>query len=213
MDCQMQTWDIAPTRSSHVMSETLKDRLKKCIAASEGAVFLRKDFWHLGSYRQVSRALDALQTDEIVVRAGYGVYLRPDAPAVQETVQQVRARLGRRVKRHLTIAGITIAVGVRHAGRTNAQSRLDERKLATAKLLLARFTIGEIRRKSLANLQAWHVNGTWVSASEEWRALMASGSDAQIIAVMTGRGENANRLRQSPPYVGLLAPGETGYVH
>lgn len=35
---------------------------------------------------------------------------------------------------------------------------------------------------------------------------MKSGTDDQIIATMSGLDENSNRLRQSPPYVGLINP-------
>ena len=35
---------------------------------------------------------------------------------------------------------------------------------------------------------------------------MTSGTDDQIIATMSGLDENANRLRKSLPYVGLINP-------
>ena len=50
--------------------------------------------------------------------------------------------------------------------------------------------------------------GTWVSAHDEWRALMEHGTEEEIIAVMTRTDERCNRLRQSPPYVGLVEPVE-----
>lgn len=67
-------------------------------------------------------------------------------------------------------------------------------------------TVDEIRRKSLANIERWNSKGTWVSAHDEWRLLMERGTDQEIIAVMTGTDERCNRLRQSPPYVGLVEP-------
>ena len=84
--------------------------------------------------------------------------------------------------------------------------KLDELKRLTALAVLEELAMAAIRAKSLANLDRWNANGVWVSAHEEWRALMTSGTDAQIIATMTGRDENSNRLRQSPPYVGLIRP-------
>jgi hypothetical protein len=85
-------------------------------------------------------------------------------------------------------------------------AKLDELKRLTALAILEEVAIAAIRAKSLANLDRWNANGVWVSAHDEWRALMSSGTDAQIIATMTGRDESSNRLRQSPPYVGLINP-------
>jgi hypothetical protein len=68
----------------------------------------------------------------------------------------------------------------------------------------ARCTANEIRAQSLANLHRWQQSGAWVSAHDEWRVIMESGSDGELFAAMLGRDERANRLRQSPPYVDLL---------
>lgn len=84
--------------------------------------------------------------------------------------------------------------------------KLDELKRLTAMAILEEVAIAAIRAKSLANLDRWNANGVWVSAHDEWRALMTSGTDDQIIATMSGLDENSNRLRQSPPYVGLINP-------
>lgn len=46
--------------------------------------------------------------------------------------------------------------------------------------------------------------GFCVSAHEEWRALVAHGSDMHVIAAMTSSDGNVNRLRQSSPYAGLI---------
>jgi hypothetical protein len=86
------------------------------------------------------------------------------------------------------------------------QAKLDELKRLTAVAVLEEATMAAIRAKSLANLDRWNANGVWVSAHDEWRALMTSETDAQIIATMSGRDENSNRLRQSAPYVGLIDP-------
>lgn len=84
------------------------------------------------------------------------------------------------------------------------QTDLDQFKLRAAQAIVATFDMARIRQKSLANLDRWNAQGVWCSAHDEWRSLMTSGSDADIIAVMTGENEYANRLRQSPPYSGLL---------
>jgi hypothetical protein len=81
---------------------------------------------------------------------------------------------------------------------------LDEHKRALALAVVRLFTPQEIRAQSLANLHRWKRRGTWVSAYDEWRDLIERGDDAELFAAMLGRDEQSNRLRQSPPYVGLL---------
>lgn len=193
--------------------QTLKQRLIEQIKRSPQQVFLRKDFEQFGTYRQLSRVLGELQDDEVVVRAGYGVYMRPELTAVETVVSKVRERLGRRVKRHITISGITIALGGSGRERPNKQTELDDRKLRTAKRVVELCTLEQIRRKSLSNIKRWIEKGTWVSALDEWRLLMEKGSDDELIAVMTGTDQRSNRLRQSPPYVGLLDPEQMERVH
>lgn len=84
------------------------------------------------------------------------------------------------------------------------QEALDELKRELALAVVRRFTPREIRAQSLANLHRWKQQGMWVSAYEEWRGVMERGDDGELFAAMLGRDERANRLRQSPPYVGLL---------
>lgn len=194
------------------MNLTIKDQVRERIETSPQQVFLRKDFENLGTYRQLSRVLGALQEEEVVVRAGYGVYIRPEVSTVETAVRQVRERLGRRVKRYLTIAGITVALGETKPV-VNKQTQLDERKLATAKRVLQLCTVQQIRRKSLANIERWTGKGTWVSAFDEWRQLMEQGTDEEIVAVMTGSDERSNRLRQSAPYAGLLDLDQLEQLH
>jgi hypothetical protein len=43
-----------------------------------------------------------------------------------------------------------------------------------------------------------------VSAYEEWEKILKNADDGELFAVLLGRDERSNRLRQSPPYVGLL---------
>ncbi len=85
-----------------------------------------------------------------------------------------------------------------------AQAALDEHKRRLAAAVTARFTAQEIRARSLANLHCWKVGGAWIPAYDEWLQILESGSDGALFATMLGRDERSNRLRQSPPYVGLL---------
>ena len=81
---------------------------------------------------------------------------------------------------------------------------LDELKLKLACEVVSRCTPKLIRAQGLANLSRWKKSGTWASAYTEWQEILESASDGELFAVMLGRDENSNRLRQSPPYVGLL---------
>jgi hypothetical protein len=86
----------------------------------------------------------------------------------------------------------------------NRHEILDRFKILAAKDIVENVDLPTIRSRSLSNLDRWNANGVWVSAHDEWRALMAHGTDAEVIAAMTGPDQRSNRLRQSPPYVGLI---------
>jgi hypothetical protein len=43
------------------------------------------------------------------------------------------------------------------------------------------------------------------SAYDEWKRILEHEGDGELFVAMLGRDERANRLRQSPPYVGLLS--------
>lgn len=95
--------------------------------------------------------------------------------------------------------------GIRPPARAGfSHQALDELKRSLALAVVRRFTPQEIRAQSLANLHRWKSQGTWVSAYDEWRDLIERGDDGALFAAMLGRDEHSNRLRQSPPYVGLL---------
>jgi antitoxin component of MazEF toxin-antitoxin module len=81
---------------------------------------------------------------------------------------------------------------------------LDELKRKLASEVASRFTPNLIRAHSLANLSRWKKSGVWGPPYAEWQEILESASDGDLFAVMLGRDENSNRLRQSAPYVGLL---------
>jgi|SRR5919108_3755482 antitoxin component of MazEF toxin-antitoxin module len=89
----------------------------------------------------------------------------------------------------------------------SAHDALDEHKRRLAVAVAGRFTANQIRAHSLANLHRWRSAGAWVSAYDEWIEILR-GDDGALFAAMLGRDERANRLRQSPPYVGLLSREE-----
>lgn len=190
------------------METTLTDRLKSTIKKSRKTVFLRDDFTKLGgTYRQLSRALNDLQVDRVVVRAGYGLYVRPTVRDVEQGVRQVRRRLGQRARREVTISGITVQLGA-STTPVNQQDVQDRRKLVMARRIVERFPMGLIRKRSLDNIERWQKQGVWVSAFDEWRKILTQGSDEQVLAVMTGEDQVSNRLRQSAPYSGFLTQAE-----
>lgn len=88
--------------------------------------------------------------------------------------------------------------------RGDSQSVLDELKRKLAAAVTSRCSANQIRAHALANLQRWQASGAWVSAYDEWRQILESADDGLLFAAMLGRDERSNRLRQSPPYVGLL---------
>lgn len=196
------------------MHHSVKDRLKAKLRASTADVFLRADFAHLGHCQQVSRALSELEQEQVLVRAGYGVYTRLKATvAIDQLVSSVKARLGKRVNRTVSFGDTTIQLGVRSKGRRNAQAQLNVLKMESARDLLESVNMGTLRQHSLANLARWKRNGSWCSAFADWEDLMARGSNAEVAAAMTGTDENANRLRQSAPYVGLLKRTNMTHPH
>ncbi len=89
-----------------------------------------------------------------------------------------------------------------------SQQALDELKRTLALAVVGRFTPREIRAQSLANLHRWKEQGAWVRDYDEWKKIVETEDDGALYAAMLGRGEQSNRLRQSPPYVGLLPRAE-----
>lgn len=190
------------------MHASITDRIKSSVRSSRHAVFLRSDFERFGSYRQVSRALTALESDGVIKRAGYGVYVKPGKQDnVAELVSQIQTRLaGRpRIRRVVTLGDTTVALGVK-AVRRNAQSILDEKKLARARSLVRDVDLATLRRRGLANIARWNANGVWCSAHDEWREILENADDPALVAVITGTDENSNRLRQTSPFTGLNRP-------
>ena len=88
------------------------------------------------------------------------------------------------------------------------QESLDELKRKLAFAVASSCTPRQIRAQSLANLHRWRKSGVWVSAYDEWKEILQGTDDGELFAAMLGRDEHSNRLRQSPPYVGLLAREE-----
>ena len=94
-----------------------------------------------------------------------------------------------------------------------SQAEIDALKRTIALAVVRQFTPEEIRAQSLANLHRWKKQGSWVSAYDEWQSILESRSDGALFAAMLGRDEDANRLRQSPPYVGLLTRHEVEAIN
>jgi antitoxin component of MazEF toxin-antitoxin module len=90
------------------------------------------------------------------------------------------------------------------SSQPGSHDTLDELKRAIALAVVDRFTARRIRAQSLANLHRWNKAGSWISAYDEWKEILESEDDGELFVAMLGRDERSNRLRQSPPYVGLL---------
>jgi antitoxin component of MazEF toxin-antitoxin module len=89
-------------------------------------------------------------------------------------------------------------------GSDSSHEVLDELKRKLAAAVASLFTPKLIRAHSLGNLHRWQESGVWGPVYSEWRTLLEGATDGELFAVMLGRDEHSNRLRQSPPYVGLL---------
>jgi antitoxin component of MazEF toxin-antitoxin module len=99
--------------------------------------------------------------------------------------------------------------GIRPASRGGfSTEQLDEHKRRLAAAVVSRFTAKHIRGQSLGNLHRWKANGVWNSAYGEWKKLLEHADDGELFAVLLGRDERSNQLRQSPPYVGMLSREE-----
>jgi antitoxin component of MazEF toxin-antitoxin module len=103
--------------------------------------------------------------------------------------------------------------GIRPSRRGFSHQELDEIKLSLSVAVIRKHTARVIRAKILANLHRWKQQDSWVSAFDEWDAIARNDDDGVLFAAMLGRDQNAVRLRQSMPYVGLLSEKEVRKVY
>jgi antitoxin component of MazEF toxin-antitoxin module len=82
--------------------------------------------------------------------------------------------------------------------------QLDEHKRRLAAAVVSRFTAQYIRAHGLGNLHRWRASGAWNPAYDEWQRLLEHADDGELFALILGRDERSNQMRQSPPYVGML---------
>jgi antitoxin component of MazEF toxin-antitoxin module len=96
-------------------------------------------------------------------------------------------------------------LGIRPVSKSaSSHAMLDELKRKLASEVVSHFNPNLIRAHGLANLSRWRKSGVWGPVYEEWQEVLGRAKDGDLFAVMLGRDANSNRLRQSPPYVGLL---------
>lgn len=88
--------------------------------------------------------------------------------------------------------------------KARGHAELDELKRRISLEVLARHQPMDIRRRSLANLARWKKTGAWCGAYDEWLEILQRGSDEALFGAMAGTDDRGNRLRQSPPYAGML---------
>jgi len=89
-----------------------------------------------------------------------------------------------------------------------SHQELDELRRSIAVAVVARHTPREIRAQILANLFRWKQHGVWGRAYEEWHDIAVDDDDGRLFAAMLGRDEEAVRMRQSAPFVGMLPKEE-----
>jgi len=101
------------------------------------------------------------------------------------------------------------AQGIRPPARGGlSHQALDELRRSIALAVVRRHTAREIRAQILANLHRWKERDVWGRAYEEWQDIASASDDGRLFAAMLGRDEDAVRLRQSAPFVGLLPKEE-----
>jgi antitoxin component of MazEF toxin-antitoxin module len=106
------------------------------------------------------------------------------------------------------------ARGIRPAARSGlSHQALDELKRSIALAVVRRFTPNEIRAQILANLHRWRRQGAWGAAYGEWQGIAQRGDDGELFAAMLGLDDEATRLRQSMPFIGLLSQEEVRRLH
>jgi hypothetical protein len=88
--------------------------------------------------------------------------------------------------------------------KRNLHLLIDDRKLWMAQAVLEVADLPTIRATSLSNLERWKAQGTWFPVYDQWWEIMAHAGDDEIIHIMTGEGDEPNRLRQSMPYTGII---------
>jgi antitoxin component of MazEF toxin-antitoxin module len=86
--------------------------------------------------------------------------------------------------------------------------KLDELRRSIALAVVRRHSARQIRAQILANLHRWRARGVWGGAYEEWQNIASGCDDGQLFAAMLGCDDEAVRLRQSAPFVGLLPKEE-----
>jgi hypothetical protein len=86
----------------------------------------------------------------------------------------------------------------------NAQDVLDAIKLRISREVLAAYSVSEIKKRSMENIERWRSNGVTGSAYDEWTSIIQDPDDFKMVDAMTGLSERSNRLRLSSPYVGIL---------
>lgn len=94
-----------------------------------------------------------------------------------------------------------------------SSSQIDALNRTVALAVVDRFSANQIRAQGIANLHRWKAQDSWVSAYQEWLDILQSADDGKLFATMLGRDEESTRLRQSPPYVGLLPQEEVRAIH
>ena len=106
------------------------------------------------------------------------------------------------------------ARGIRPAARPGlSHQALDELKRSIALAVVRQFTPSQYTRRISGQPSSLASAGRVGPAYEEWQAIAKRGEDGELFAAMLGRDDDATRLRQSMPFVGLLSQEEVRELH
>ena len=81
---------------------------------------------------------------------------------------------------------------------------LDALKRALATAIVDSFPMDTIRQYSLANIERWNSQGVQSTIYEEWKMILLAETNEELRATITVESDRSVRLRQSPPFIGLL---------
>lgn len=89
----------------------------------------------------------------------------------------------------------------------NGHARIDARLLALHEAVRARFLSNPamVRRLAVDNLARWKQRGVSCRGYREWERILATASDGELAELLIAEGENADFLRQSTPFAGVLS--------
>ncbi len=116
---------------------TTQKRIESSLSSSSETVFLRREFNQFGGYDQVGRALRRMIAKGLLVRAGYGVYVKARESSLTGNSVPVEplASIGAAVLAKLGVDALPSAAAADYAaGRTTQMPMTDALRIGKARV-------------------------------------------------------------------------------